>query len=489
MKTFIFITIFGCCGIAHATWHDFYMVTTGSDTNSGSTTDNQALYYSSSGTFASNGSGATNKYRFTAASGTPFSGASTGMYASVFLTTMTAIATTFIASITAVDASGTWVEVDTNTIKYGVVMSSNPTSIYSCKIGGAWASRLIIVGIFGSRVVPQSTRVNIQAGTYSNTSNTVTFGSSGGNGNLLWWRGYKKSPGDQDSNNVAVAGTDIPSFTFTTGEFSATGSNQIFSNMSVTSAFAGSSNGAVDAHNANLTFYRFRVVNSSNVANGQALVQNSAARNMLIQSSYIQASTAATNALQCNGTVECYVIGSVINGGILNIALNGLGSTLYNCKLYGSSSHAMTVGANGGIIVLNNDIYAPLGDGIRIAAAAADGNLILNNYFENVNQSNTVAIDLAVSSNAIHISGNAYFGCTANISTNILEGFAPYDNGTLTQAAFISPTNQNFSKLPVAQGIGFPSLFENLPNEPPSYIDVGANQHKGILGGGFSIAN
>ncbi len=468
--------------ICAASFSEFYMVTTGSNTNAGSTTDNAALILSSSGSWGA--AGTLNRYISTAA---VFGTASIGQMASIYFATTTGNAV-FISSIVAV-ISNTTIDLDTTTIFYGVKPSTSATNQYACKIGGAWGDLGVLGNIFNARTVTQSTRINIKAGTYANTSNTRTFGSNGGNGNLIWWRGYKTTPGDQDSNNLAVAGTDIPNFTWTTGNAAITGSNQIFSNLQFISANTAAT-GTVDDHAANLTYYRCRIINSSNVANGFALVQNSAGFNTRIQSCYIQADILATNAIQCAGAGSTFLMGSVINGGSISVSLTGAGSTMYGNIIYGSGSNAVNVGGTGPLILISNSVYQPVGNGFNFNGPSSLGSLVFNNYFENVNQSGKAAISLAVATNTVNISGNAYSGCTLNISTTVTEGFTIYDNTTsLSQAAFISPSNQNFSILPVAQGIAYPSLFENLSNDTQGYVDAGAKQHKGIAGGGFSVAN
>ena len=469
MKKILFaFLLVGVNGTCHAAFQEFYMISGGSDTNSGSTTDLAAPVATTNGSWAS-----PFLNRFVAASGTPFSGTSVGQFAAI--SSDSATGAVYVSSIVAVDAGGTYIDVDTTTIAWGTAPSAS-TIRRTCKIGGAWAGRPVIVSLFASKTVPTSTRVNIKAGTYANAANIVTFGSSGGNGNLLWWRGYKTTPGDQDTNANAVAGTDIPIFTFTTtGEMTVSGANQIFSNI-VSSCNVTSGTSCLDPRAANLTFYRFRVYNSSTAATGIALAQNSAASNLLLQSCYIQASTVATNALQNSGSAQDYVIGCTIVGGSTTVSGAGAGSLFYRNFVYASGVHAFNVGNVGGIY-LDNSIYGPGGDGFRIPLAPTQGVVIVNNYLENVNGANsTAAINLVVSSNTLHISGNAYYNCTLNKSTSILEGFAPYDNGTLTDSAFTSPTTQNFSLKPVGKNIAFPSTFENLPNMSSSYLDVGAAQ-------------
>lgn len=482
MKKLLFAFLFvGVTGTAHATWTDFYMMTNGSNTSSGFTADPVAPVASTNGSWAQGA----NTARFIAASGTPFTSTKVGQWASICYDSSTVAV--FIASITAV-VSNTTIDVATTSGSnfLGVIPIPSATT-RTCKVGGAWADRNLIAQLFASKAVPCSMRVNIQTGTYSNTGNTITFGASGGNGNLLWWRGYKTTPGDEDNNGSAVPGTDIPLFTFTSGEFSATGANQIFSAIASSCSATVAAGGCIDAHGANQSYIRVQAYSSNPTANATALVQNSAANNLLVQSCYIQASSAATNALQCNGSNNCYAIGSTVVGASITASVNGAGTVFYENYIYGSFWNGMNVGTTGGISIINNTIYQPPNDAIHINAASVQGTLIVNNHIENASGVGAAAINLLVSTNSLHISGNAYFNNTLNISTEVLEGFAPFDNPTLAQSALTNPNAQNFLLKPNGFNLGYPNVMEGLPFPLNSYVDVGATQ--GARDSSFTFGN
>ena len=242
--------------------------------------------------------------------------------------------------------------------------------------------------------------------------------------------------------------------------------------------------GCLDVHAPNLTFYRYRVYNSSAMPNGFAVVQNSAAQNFLMQSSYIQASTNATNAAQCSGSQQCYFLGCTVVGGSTTVNMTGAGSALYGNIIYGSGVNGVNMASTGGSFI-NNSIYQAPNDALRITVGPANGASIINNYFECA--SGGTGIDLVASTNTLHLSGNAYSGCTVNVSTNALEGFSIYDNGALSQSALVAPSSQNFALKPNGKNIAFPGLFENLPNQPASYFDVGAVQ--GPTDSAFTFGN
>lgn len=60
--------------------------------------------------------------------------------------------------------------------------------------------------------VSSGTRLNIKAGSYSNSFSSITFAVSGTSQNSIWLRGYKTTPGDLDSKFTGdlTDGTDIP---------------------------------------------------------------------------------------------------------------------------------------------------------------------------------------------------------------------------------------------------------------------------------------
>jgi hypothetical protein len=90
----------------------------------------------------------------------------------------------------------------------------------------AWADFGAAISGVGAGPAASPTRINIKAGTYANTTTGRAFNTAGAAAFPVWWRGYKTTIGDQDANNVAVAGTDIPLVTFTTGQVTVTASTR-----------------------------------------------------------------------------------------------------------------------------------------------------------------------------------------------------------------------------------------------------------------------
>lgn len=451
-------------------WTDFYMrASGGSDLNAGSTSadvgggSNSAVYTEVSSNFDG-------VSVFTPTSGqTTSSFVNVGDYVALYNTGDTVCRC--VAKVVTVGAgvNGT-ITIDT-TVKYGTVPTSNSGS-RACKAGGSWASLAICASNtpFNTGTAPQSTRINIKAGTYANTSTVRALGMAGTATVELWWRGYNATPGDEDLNNVAVAGTSIPSLTWTTGNLTISSAHQIFSSLSATSAAVGG-NGTVQGNAASLTFYRVRASNTAANANGFAFICGSA--DCEIVASYFTSTTTASKTIGLTGA-GFGLFGSIIASGIVGAATSGSGLIAY-CLFDSQQGDAITA-TGSPVAIIGNGFYAPLGNGINITSVGANGYFIANNYFSTVNQAAKSAINNTSGTNTdlIRCVANAYFNCTATL-TGITENFAIFDNGTLGSEAFAAPASQNFAILPVGQRIGFPGLFENT-NVFRGYLDVGAAQ-------------
>lgn len=166
-----------------------YVQTTGSNLNAGSTTSNTAAFTYAGGSWVA----ATGV--FTVASGNPLiDGVAVGDWASIYVTAGATVAT-FIARITARDATTVTVSL---TAKSGTAPVDG-TGTLTMKVGGAWK------GPNGSEVFPfgfiQSThmnasnntpRVNFKAGTDYSITATMTSTQQG----PITFEGYTTTPGD-----------------------------------------------------------------------------------------------------------------------------------------------------------------------------------------------------------------------------------------------------------------------------------------------------
>lgn len=449
-------------------WTDFYMITgTGSNLYSGSTSSGTPIYSSLTGTW----DGSAN---FTPTDGsTPYGTVNVGDWCSVYANA--AAAAPYVAQVTAVATGANGVITLSTTAKIGTVPASG-TSTRNLVDGGAWADLGVVTSMWTTGTISTSTRVNIKAGTYANTTNTRTVSVAGTATAPIWWRGYKTTPGDQDGNSLAVAGTDIPSITFTTGYLVLSGTYNIISNVDLTSSNA-SQTGALQFTAANCIAYHVRAANTNANAWSYAFASSAAASTIVCCS--FTATTTATQALSF--TSVAFVVGSVVVGGIIGVKSTA-SITILNVVLSGQAGDSIYLGG-GPAILSHNSIYGPLGNGVNISSVSTQGVLVVNNYFENVNQSGKAAINNTSGTNSslIRCVGNAYYNCTAN-TAGLTEGFTIFDLGTLASAGFVAGATGNFAPASVLQGIGFPGVFETV-SAYRGYLTPGAAQPNPSGGG------
>lgn len=439
----------------------FYMQSGGSNLNSGSTNANAATYTSTSGNFDG-------VSIFTPTdSSTPASSVNIGDWASIYPTGNST--TPYVAQVTAVAAGVNGTITLSTTAKFGTAPISNSGS-RNAKVGGAWADFAMVASgsALNTGTVTQSTCINVKAATYANTTTVRTFAMAGSVTALLWWRGYKTTIGDQDANNVAVAGTDIPTVTFTTANFNVTGVHQIFSNLDITS----SSTTVVGlvAGASNCEYYRLRV--RATGANAASKAANSSVSNSTFVACYFSATATAATVVSLAGNSNS-MIGCVVTGGIIGVGLTFTSALVFGSVFDSQAGDAINVGTGIAVSIINNSIYAPAGHGVAITSSTSA--IVLNNYFENVNQASKagVANTSGTDTDIIRLIANGYFNCTSNTSA-ITESFSVFNNGTLSSAAFTAPTTDDFSIGTVAAAIGFPGTFENAAYQ--GYLDIGAVQ-------------
>jgi hypothetical protein len=445
-------------------WNDFYMQTTGSDLNAGSTNSDAAVYTSTGGNW--DGTSV-----FTPTDGsTPSSSVNVNDWCSIYPTGNTT--TPYIAQVTAVGAGVNGTITLSTTNKMGSAPASNSGS-RNAKTGGAWADLgMLASGVaLNTGTVAVSTRINIKAGTYANTTTARAFGLAGAATAPLWYRGYKTTIGDQDSNNLAVAGTDIPSFTFTTALMTIAGACRM-SNIDISSASTNGS-GAVVCSASGTVLYGVRINNTASNANSTAF-QNTGGT-IVIERCYFKATSSAyvmkhsvNNVLMMNGTV--------LTGGAGGILITLSNIQISHCVFDSPSGDAInTTNAQGSIH--HCSFYAPTGNGVNVATVSGNGLRVANCYFSTVNQASKAAINNTSGTNTslVFPVSNAYFNCTSNLS-GIQESFAIFDNGTLASEAFKNPGSHDFTILPVGWQLANPGTFETV-SLYQGYEDIGAVQH------------
>ena len=455
-------------------WNDFYIIGTGvgSNLNAGSTSSGTAIYTSASGNWASN--------VFTPTDGsTPASSVNVGDWCSIYPTGNTT--TPYIAQVTTVAAGQNGAITLSSTLLFGTAPGTL-TGTANLIDGGAWADLgMLASGVaLNTGTVTQSTRVNIKAATYANTSTTRTFHMAGAATTPLWWRGYQTTPGDQDSNNTATAGTNIPSITFTTGQFAVTGIYQSFSSLDVSGAST-SAAGLVDITVGGGLFYRFRATNT--VANTNGIALNSGASTNTFVSCAFKSTSSSSNIVGCQDDcfLGCTFTCSNTGGGGTGTGLlvSAGHATIHNCVFDSCVGDGIKLNTTEGA-VRNCSFYNCGGNGITCASTPGTSGevLIANNYFSTITTAAKAGINNTSGTNTFMIRcvANAFFNCTANYS-GLQETFVIFDNGTLASEAFRNPSGHDFMILSPGYSLGFPGGFENTALYQGT-LDVGAVQHQ-----------
>ncbi len=453
-----------------------------SNLNAGSTTSDvgggsdAAIYSSAAGDFDGTSVFSPND------GSTPASTVSAGMYVSLYNTGDTVCRSVAKVLSVAAGVNGA-ITIDT-TVKYGTVpTNSSGAHTRALKCGGAWASFALAASpgvLNGNVVIPQSTRINIKAATYAQTTTSIQPQIFGSAVLGLIWRGYKTTPGDQDTNNVPVLGTDIPSLTFTSGVITGWAGHNKMMNLGI-SAATGAGTGALINSSGTAITWENCILTHGNANAGAYPLNVSAGAGSSLVGCYISATTTAAQCINAANS-SLSVTGCIINGGIVGF-LTSSGVTLFGNVLYGQAGDAAKFTGGTSHSLINNSVYSPVGNGFNFTAIPSSGAVIINNYFSTVNQAAKSAINNTTGTNTdlILCIANAYFNCTANI-TGVTENFSILDNGTLASEAFKTPASQDFTLLPVGWGIGYPGKFENT-SAFRGYLDVGAVQSI-VAGGG-----
>ena len=329
----------------------------------------------------------------------------------------------------------------------------------------------------GPAAVP--TRINIKAGTYAQATTNVNWTTAGAAAFPVWWRGYKTTIGDQDANNLAVAGTDIPSIVWTgTGKGDITALHQWFSNID----FTGAPSGYVLAPTATV-IYRCRIRNTSRNAAAIGLNLSNGNTNHSIVGCYISAgTTSGIIAVNINGG---QFIGNYISGGSTGMKVLASPSAYYAFNVIDSpAGDAILLGTtSGGGVITNNSIYGPGGNGINMSAVVGIV-VITNNHFENCNGGSKAAINntTGTASDYIRCINNSYYNNTANISGQG-DVPTPWDLGTLGGSGYVNPSAHNFTASTYLKAIAFPGAFETI-SAFTGYLDEGAVQRVEPAAGG-----
>lgn len=199
MKRLLFLIL--CTTAAATSWTEFYVQSTGSNVNAGSTADNAAELTATNGGWDS-GTGI-----FTCAGATDLSGVTAGEWASVYNDGATVAV--FVGRITGVNDGADTITVST-TIKAGTAPTTSGTG-RSIKVGGAWAgpsgAEDFPFGFAGGTMTNSSgnkPRVNFKGdGDNSTADYTVSASILPSVTGIIQWEGYTTMAGDGGLTNIS----------------------------------------------------------------------------------------------------------------------------------------------------------------------------------------------------------------------------------------------------------------------------------------------
>lgn len=455
---------------------NFYVQSTGSNLNSGSTkTDSATFTYASGNWVAATGV-------FTVASGNPSSdGVAVGDFASVYANGDTA--TGFVGRVTARDTTTITVSL---TAKSGTAPVDG-TGNRTLKIGGAWA------GMSGSVAFPfgfvQSTMVNassdpnkvwIKGGTTYNITAAMTHANVG----PTWFEGYTTTEGDEGCFTVD-GGTSGASYILLTYSANVLGlANFIFSNNGATGSADGISvtgnscsfrNGTVfnmrrcglratgNIKVCEIEAYNCNTSNSNGFGNLQFATAGSSIERVVSHSSQSGANCVGIVLDTSLNLIDCIVFG-VQGYGIMS---NGdTNQSFYNLTIRDTGNHSFYF--SGGSQVMSSSFtncafFKSGGYGISFRTGGALGHIgnMLNCVFGSGTEGHT----------------------SGNYNTGVGQAMMAIGETTFTSNAnpWASPSTGDFSissSLLKGTGRGKYRITKSGLTQPTSYRDISAVQHQ-----------
>ncbi len=452
---------------------EFYVqATNGSNLNAGSTTA-ASTYTAVNGNWDNTG-----KIYTPVDGSTPASSIAAGDYASVYLDA--AAVTTYVAKIQTVAAGVNGAITMDATIFYGTGPSTATTG-RSIKVGGPWVSPTAFnsTGIGNSLSVPQDTRINILAATYTRTASD-TFGLRATTTLKLWIRGYNGTPGDLDSDTTNSLSKPIFSYN-STFSVAFDARPTLWSGVS----FTGSRSGVlatVGTAGGGMQFSRCRFENTS--SNAAAAAMNHLTIPAAFYYCYFKHPTTGTNAAVFSSSIGCLLVGCVAEGGgLAGFALSGnsSGQVLLNCSALNNTGGGITVTGTGNTVLIGYcSVTGTTVDGITVsgstnAAIAVIGCLIANCGGIGIN--NTSA-----TTTSFHRACNLFYNNSGGNESGFGQAPSLFERSDSSPGPITSSSDLTLLSTSLALNHGFPGIFENKTFT--SLADCGAVQASGTVHGG-----
>jgi hypothetical protein len=328
-------------------------------------------------------------------------------------------------------------------------------------------------------------RLNVKAGTYANTTTSLTFGTGAGAGTTTspkWWRGYTSAIGDLDAepSSARVAGTDFPLLTFTSGSVTISGSYQTFSHFEFRATAPGTR--LVGGSGAHLRLDRCRVDNQE--AAGSSYAVRLDGNGLALTRCWFKATSSATSVVLAEerGVISGCVFSGGGNGLLVGDGASSIPSVtkcIFNDN--GNDGLQFSNGLGAQLTVTHCSFYSCGRDGVRIPGNAPAAGIIADCVFSacvgyginNATGANTANVHRV--GNLFHSSGTADengFG-DAPSPAQQSDGSSPFVNAASGDFAPAAASNSRLNSAP--------ELFENIATR--SYRDIGAVQHEDAGGG------
>jgi hypothetical protein len=450
---------------------DFYVQSAGNNANSGSSPTNTIAWQNASVAWTGgSGGGGNNTFVVTDATA---SAISVGDYIN--------IGGGWVSQVTGVSNVGSvYTVVMSTTVAWGTEPATNAS--IGAVDGGSFAN--ITGTIFtGSTTVPSSTRINIQAATYTTGAN-LNIQLKGTTTAPVWFRGYNTTPGDLDNGSTSLA---YPLLSLgATFIFNMLGGYVLWSGLS----FSGNRSGAA-VGSSTASPIRIRHCQFANTSSNSAATAFSAgvAVTTLVNCSFTTPSTANAIVSVSAGTefINCYFTGASSGSTQVGIAsgTTAAGLIMAGCTVTGTGSYGVNcTSTTGPVQIINCTFNACGGDSIRFTTAMPgtgvltmiagcaffkSGGYDINNSTGTNTANVELAGNLSYSPTSGHLNG---FGDWAELNA-LVDSSDPRKSAT---DLHLIPTSNG-------AGAGLPQQWEGQTAGLASTPDVGAWQR---LAGGSS---